>query len=299
MSGRFRCAADARDRGEDLAGTASTARRWLAVEQPGPWGVDAIGDSRLDPAVAAGLRDLRGSVGLRIVLIRRHGRHDAGGGRTALVAFAGPAGAFAERLRFDDPADLLDLDWSPLADNRPVGGEPLSRPVFLTCTHGGHDACCAEFGRPTAAALDDVAGDRAWESSHVGGDRFAANVVVLPHGIYYGRVGPADAGDLVHGHDAGSLSLTHFRGRSCYAFVVQAAEAALRRRLDERRLEALPLAAPPTRRGDVRTVTFDVGSRRFEVDVAVTRSRPARRLTCRAEQEARPPTFETVDIRAV
>lgn len=298
MTERFRCAATSRERGDDLGGTASTARRWLAVEQPGPWGVDALADSRLAPDVAEGLRALCGRIGLRVVLIRRPGRDDDSGRRTALAAFTGPRDAFAERFTFDDPADLLNLDWSPLAENRPVGGEPLERPVYLACTHGGHDACCAEFGRPTAAALADAAGERLWESSHVGGDRFAANVVALPHGVYYGRVGPADAADLVTGHDAGRLSLRHFRGRSCYAFVVQAAEAALRAHLDERGVDALPLAARPRRAGAVRTITFLAQGGAHEVDVAVHRA-DARRLTCRSAQEARPPEFTTVDIRPV
>ena len=32
-----------------------------------------------------------------------------------------------------------------------------------------------------------------WQSSHIGGDRFAGNVVFLPEGLYYGRVEPAEA----------------------------------------------------------------------------------------------------------
>jgi len=33
----------------------------------------------------------------------------------------------------------------------------------------------------------------AWETTHVGGDRFAANLVILPSGGYYGRLDPEDA----------------------------------------------------------------------------------------------------------
>ncbi|MDP9392751.1 MAG: hypothetical protein M3Q27_00150 [Actinomycetota bacterium] len=53
--------------------------------------------------------------------------------------------------------------------------------------------CCAVSGRPLAAALTAAYGDRVWECTHLGGDRFAGNVAVLPHGYLYGRVSPAAA----------------------------------------------------------------------------------------------------------
>ena len=46
-------------------------------------------------------------------------------------------------------------------------------PLLLVCTHGRRDACCAQFGRPTAMALARRYGTAVWETTHVGGDRFA------------------------------------------------------------------------------------------------------------------------------
>ena len=43
----FRCSAAGLERGDAIAGTASTVRAFLLVENPGPWGVDALRDSRL------------------------------------------------------------------------------------------------------------------------------------------------------------------------------------------------------------------------------------------------------------
>jgi hypothetical protein len=56
-------------------------------------------------------------------------------------------------------------------------GEVSEEPIYLVCTHGRHDACCAVRGRPVAAALAAAYPERTWECSHIGGDRFAANVV--------------------------------------------------------------------------------------------------------------------------
>ena len=80
----------------------------------------------------------------------------------------------------DDELLTLPLDGS--------AGTPSYDPFFLVCTHGRHDTCCAVEGRPVAAALESARPGAVWECSHVGGDRFAANVVAMPHGIYYGQV---------------------------------------------------------------------------------------------------------------
>src|SRR3712207_7435783 len=74
-------------------------------------------------------------------------------------------------------------------------GRPAERPVYRVCAHGGHEACCALRGRPLARALPADDPDDVWECSHLGGDRFAANVLVLPHGFYYGQV-PGDGAEL-------------------------------------------------------------------------------------------------------
>ena len=52
-----------------------------------------------------------------------------------------------------------------------------------------------------------------WECSHLGGDRFAANALVLPHGFYYGQV-PGDGADLVAAHSRGQVALPWLRGRA-------------------------------------------------------------------------------------
>ena len=64
--------------------------------------------------------------------------------------------------------------------------------------------------------------------THIGGDRFAGNLVCLPEGLYYGRVDREAAGSVLDEHLAGRLLLEHYRGRSIYTFPVQAAERSVR-----------------------------------------------------------------------
>jgi hypothetical protein len=103
-------------------------------------------------------------------------------------------------------------------------GSVSTEPVYLVCTHGRHDACCAVRGRPVAAALASAYPERTWECSHIGGDRFAANVVVLPHGLFYGHVPPTRALELARQYDEGAVVPDLLRGSGTFAPPVQAAQ---------------------------------------------------------------------------
>src|SRR5690606_7696048 len=113
-----------------------------------------------------------------------------------------------------DIHEVLDLDLAALGAGRSPGLTRVDDSLFCVCTHGRHDACCAERGRPVAAALEAAHPEQTWEVSHIGGDRFAANMVVLPHGLYYGRLDAVSALGVAGTHLAGGLDLDHLRGRS-------------------------------------------------------------------------------------
>ncbi|HEX6248162.1 MAG TPA: sucrase ferredoxin, partial [Nocardioidaceae bacterium] len=187
MSLPFRCSAASRERLEPLEGTASTVRAFLLVEAPGPWGVDAVRECRMDEEVRGRLLELERRHRVRPLLIRRHGR-GGGDGTRVFAVHVDRDRPWAETVRLADPRELLDLDLTGLREGRSPGLTEHEEPVFCVCTHGRHDACCAEQGRPLASAMSALAPGQTWEVSHIGGDRFAANVLVLPHGLYYGRL---------------------------------------------------------------------------------------------------------------
>lgn len=280
----LRCSAVSLASTEPLEGTASTVRTFLLLESPGPWGVHATHSERLDGAVRSWLGLVEGH-GMRPLLIRRPGRSPATGTRLFVAHVSGPAPVIASAV-LDSPLDVLGVDPGSLAAGGTAGLGPHQGRLFLTCTHGKHDACCAELGRPLAAALAAAAPEETWEVSHIGGDRFAPNVLVLPHGLYYGRLLPSEAGDLVAAHHQGLLDLEHLRGRSSYPFAVQAAEIHLRRHLGH-----LDAAAPHLvehlRDGDLTTVVLGVAGGRWRVQVQARRSDPSR-LTCRSTSPSAP-----------
>jgi hypothetical protein len=287
----------ARELGEEQRGTASVVTNWVLVEQPGPWGYRALAQSRLPDRVAAEFRRRARTLRVRVVLIRRPGR-SSHQGRECLFVHAGRSVRRMERLRVDAVDDVLDLDWSPLTRAEPVAGDgPWPDPVFLVCTNGARDPCCAERGRPVAAALAEEPGRSAWECSHIGGDRFAANLVCFPHGIYYGRVAPREAADLATLYDRGLLDLAHYRGRACYDFATQAAETFVRERWDIRGIDDVRLIRRAAGQ-DRLEAEFETTAGRARVVVAVHRGEP-RRLTCRSPDLMRPPVYRLAQVEAL
>ncbi|MBW3576740.1 MAG: sucrase ferredoxin [Actinobacteria bacterium] len=298
MSERFSCSRAARTRAEPLLATASRIRRWIALEQPGAWGHDAVIDSRLQPAIGGELRRRARQVDARLIVIRRHGRAaDDGAAVTCFVAHSTPRACWVEQLTFDDAAGLLDHDLSPLAAGRSVGGRAVSRGPYLVCTNGAHDPCCAEFGRPLAAALSVARPAETWECSHIGGDRFAGNLVILPEGLYFGWVSPTDAPEVIERYEAGTIDLAHYRGRSCYPFAVQAAETFIRDRLGLTAVGALRAIGRGRVDGDLHEITFaTIDGRRVAATVRARPDPEAWRLTCRAAGRMCPLRYELVDL---
>ena len=291
-----RCSVQALLRGDAVTATAPPARRWLLVEQPGPWGPDALLESRFDAAVAPLLAARAREAGVRIQLVRRPGDRLADSGRRWALADTTPG---VETVRWStraSDAELLDVPWDGTV------GEPVDVPTYLVCTHGAHDACCAVRGRPLAAGLAAAGAAEVWETSHLGGDRFAANVLVLPTGHLYGQV-PEDGAGLVAAHARGEVALPWLRGRAGWAPAVQAAQQHARAELGllgvgdllPRRVDPLPEPGAGVQRWAVTMAGPDGGDVHVTVDSRL--SEVAALTTCRALRPARWRTWHPLSLR--
>jgi len=287
--GPDRCSVRALERGDSPVATAPPAQRWLLIEQPGPWGRDALVESRFDQSVAPELARRSRAENVRLLLVRRPDERLADSGRRWAYADSRPGReGLWWSVRATD-ADLLTAPWDGSV------GQRADRPVFLVCAHGSHDACCALRGRPLARSMPAPGPADVWECSHLGGDRFAANVVVLPHGFYYGQV-PGDGAELVRAHGRGQVALPWLRGRAGVSPAGQAAQHHARSVLGLLGLDDLPVtavrpAASPG--GDVERWTVTMAGPDGQV-VAAVESRPstvADRLTCRATHPAHSRTW--------
>lgn len=100
------------------------------------------------------------------------------------------------------------------------------RDFVLVCTHGNRDICCAKKGTPVWRALENHAPPHmvVWESSHLGGHRFAATLVVHPADQWYGRLRPENIPDLLQALDENRVLTEFYRGSPSYSPPLQVAE---------------------------------------------------------------------------
>jgi (2Fe-2S) ferredoxin len=224
-------------------------------------------------------------------MARRHHRAHRGAEFRLFLAF--PGRRLLLTSTFVDPEELTRIDLDAVARGEAPDWTRFDGPVFGVCTHGRHDACCAERGRPVAAALTASHPAQTWEISHMGGDRFAANMVVLPEGLYYGRMEPGTATQVAALHEEGRVDLSRLRGRSTYPMHVQYAEIALRRHLEDDRLDAIRLV----RRDGWRSVFVREG---VEWSVMVRRvATEEAQLTCSVARLSPLPVHEVVFIEQI
>lgn len=284
------CTSASRHLDEPLAGTAATARTWLLLEQPGPWGVKALTSSHLDPVLGRALEAAAEGTGVRVALIRRPGRHAdcrEVRERQVYVAHTAPGNVWLHSAATSEPERLLDLDLAALGRGdhhtfgtvlrgRPHTGDPLA----LVCTNGKRDRCCAVLGRPLAAELAASGVEGTWEVTHLGGHRFSPTLLVLPFGYVYGRAEAHHVKEVLQGVREGRVVAEGCRGSSAWERPGQAAELAVRTTSGEDTAGALTVvrtdgAAP---RWDV--VVAHTDGRRWTVAVAQGTAEPPRRESC-------------------
>lgn len=274
--------------GEEAFGTASGGEVWMLVEYPLAWGTKALEMSALPDVVKAHLSSLLKAIPRsRLLLIKQQSRARKSSFSFFVVRTTEGAPSVA-RFELAQYEQLLRFDAATIVGAALVPGADLSAgPLFLVCTHGRRDKCCAKFGYPLFKSLKKHAGASVWQSSHVGGDRFAANLVCFPHGLFYARV-TEEAGRRILGeYEGGRLVLENYRGRACYPYAVQAAEFFVRREsglsgVDDLRLRGM------TREGErVRRVRFETadGAALHEARITWGDSRFRNFITCQAAEE--------------
>jgi hypothetical protein len=285
---------------EPMVGTAPVAASWIVLEQPGPWGRDALTESHLDPVLGAALATASHAHGARVALVRRPGRHPDVGYRERRVWIAStrPGRTWLLGGSVEDVADLGALSWTGVetGDCSLVRASlsalrPETEPLLLVCTNARRDVCCANLGRPLAAALREPLDGRVWETTHLGGHRFAPTAALLPHGVVYGRLDPADALQVYTEAREGRQHLRGYRGRSTFGRVGQAAEAAVRQHSGAEHLDDLDVAAVREREdGSWHVLVTHRDGRQFAVEVRPVALEPPRPESCR-KADVRPVAY--------
>jgi hypothetical protein len=209
---------------EPMAGTADQVDVWILLEYVPVWSAKATTDNALAPPTREWLQGFVKDVQARGLKPRVQFIRQREIDRSEVTLFIAANDALH---RFDAP-DYATLTRVSLANALAAPNVPAMH--YFVCTNGQRDLCCARFGLPVYAALREHVAERVWQTTHVGGHRFAPNILILPQGALYGRVQSDDIDRFIACVEQNRLAAPWLRGRTRYPAEVQAAEAALAER---------------------------------------------------------------------
>ena len=287
---RVPCSDQSLARDDPMFGTASAGFSWMLLELPGAWGSSAFLQSPaiIEPELGRAVVRRVETAKMRIAAIRRHGRRSATRRWRWFVAHSTVGSEALYSGEVGDPREYLDvaLDGSD--------GTLSTDPLVAVCAHGKHDQCCAVRGRGACKAIAARYPEFTWECSHLGGDRFAATMLVLPEGLCYGRVDSADSADLIRLYLEGRLDDRYLRGRTSLPHAVQAAQHFAREAYGDDRIDALHPSSVEHADGVIRVV-LGGDSGPVEVVLAEQMSEPLL-SQCHARVPGRVRTFTLASI---
>ena len=199
--------------GEDPGGTGTPFTGYLLVEVAPPWKYD-VGESRRFPeSLWEAVKGLwEAGVVEKFTAIMPDRDEYSREGHSRAILLRRPTGSFFASYQKEDylvPEDelvpLVEALSEPERSSRfgRYGEDTSHVRDILVCTHGSHDVCCGRFGYPLyqelrqeyAAASEGKL--RVWRTSHMGGHRFAPNLIDLPEGRYWGRMRSEDLENFV------------------------------------------------------------------------------------------------------
>ncbi len=224
------------DAKEEIFATTPRVDVWFLMEYRGGWTDKTFLDSKIPEGVKKRINlHLETIPNSRLQLIKRH--DNPGDVLKFYVAKSDELEPKLFEFDFRSYEELLGLDFNEILEGNSNLSEEL---LFLVCTNGAYDKCCGKYGAPVyLEAVKNEKNFMIWQTTHLGGHRFAANVLILPYGIYYGRVRSMDVEELMMDSKNCSINLEHYRGRSCYSKDVQAADYFLRTKTGIKEISAL------------------------------------------------------------
>ncbi len=283
------CSLLSRQAEEALFATATPTRLFLLLQYQGEWGNKALEESSLPEGVKERLKRFsKANPEVKLLLIRSglektvterpdrtsatDGAPEEAGGIAFYAALAEETERRLYRFELGSYQELLELELEGfLSGSETYEEKRTDEQLALVCTNGRRDLCCARFGTPVYNYLKKeepgFPGLRVWQSTHMGGHRFAANLLWLPQGVLYGRVDALSAAEILSAQRRGQIYLPNLRGRTAYPEAAQAADFYLRQRSGENSLDGFQL----------REIE-EMGENRWRAGFFDTRSRAIQRV---------------------
>ena len=225
------CSLMTRQTGEPLEGTAPFAKHFVFITWPKKyWQYEAL-DSR--GGFPEGLKEwmkvqskITGKVSIRLV------SHKELSNESADIYI------YPEKIHYSNilPKEISGVLMSHFLNecNSENKAKNIEKDHILVCTHGRHDKCCAKFGQELADNLRNHLKDQqnnieVFDSSHLGGHRFAPTMIDFPSGRAYGQLTTEEIPNYFESRKKGMVYAQAYRGSVFLSELLQVAEAYVQR----------------------------------------------------------------------
>ena len=223
----FFCSIQSREISESLMASAPAAKIWFMLEFNGKWGSKAFEDSTLSHDFKNAMKEKMAVLEKsRLLLIKQ----DKSGSskKSFFIALADHNPPILLKFQFEEYEELLKLDFSEIIEHPDsFSAQISSEAIFLICSNGLRDKCCARNGAPIFQQLKNEIGPQLWQSTHHGGHRFSANMLYMPNGLSFGQIDLGNPLESIRMLMNGEIPLIHYRGNSTFPKIVQAGESLL------------------------------------------------------------------------
>ena len=287
------CSLNSTDLQEDIFATASYFTKLLLVEYNFPWPEDPLTNNLLPQEVNDYLLHFKkASRANRVLFVKNKQKANLQINVFAINNLWEQP--YTNHFILTDHKELLNFSETALFSQTHENKFPEL--MYLVCTNGKRDKCCSKFGVPIFKQLSQLAGN-VWECTHVGGDRFAPNVLALPYCIFYGALSIEDLPALVELTNGQKIFLKKYRGRSCNTMIEQAAEYYLRHQQNNLNIFDYEIVNS----GENSPGYFEVEFRNTNTGalklIKIKRGQALikRRLTCNSAKEEYPLTYQLME----
>ena len=200
---RILCSKYSSENNEAISGTAPDWDTLLLVSLNTPWQPDIENSNDFPVGISETVKSAstaNNKIRLQCII---PDEDYVGSGLTKIIKYSKKIGedyfSKFQKIEFDVSSDKIDdlINKLIVNEDKDLIEQGLinnrdARDIFV-CTHGSRDVCCASFGFPIYTKLkntfqkSDDTSTRVWRISHIGGHRYAPNVIEMPSGRVWSR----------------------------------------------------------------------------------------------------------------
>ncbi|MQG18229.1 MAG: hypothetical protein FI687_00410 [SAR202 cluster bacterium] len=206
---------------ESPIGSAANFDAYLLISVPMPWKSE-ITESEKFPTNIKDLLNQNPNILKNTKILGFKPEKNEDSSKINIILYKNPKGSFKKFYKFEFLANhmnleelIIDLLNSNYENHRFLINHNKNYRDLLICTHGSRDSCCASKGYPfyeKILHLEQSNNLMAYQVSHIGGHRFAPNIIDMPDGRNWVKINQDSIETFINKKNPVSVFRENYRG---------------------------------------------------------------------------------------